>query len=78
MRLTRRCGRRSPFSGCQSLLAPVRHIQRRADTSVRAMVAQWPDPGFVAEVTEEFPEKGVATVEEARVGALITLRLSIM
>lgn len=33
------------------------------------MVRQWPDPEFVQEVKEAFPDKGIATVEEARVSS---------
>ncbi|KAK9825933.1 hypothetical protein WJX81_008674 [Elliptochloris bilobata] len=35
--------------------------------SAQAFQAEWPDPDFIAEVKEAFPEKGVASVEEARV-----------
>ena len=34
---------------------------------IRAFLREWPDPQFVEEVKEAFPDKGVATVEEARV-----------
>ena len=32
-----------------------------------AFEREWPDPQFVAEVEEAFPDQGIANVEEARV-----------
>jgi hypothetical protein len=34
------------------------------------MFREWPDPEFIAVTLENFPEKGVADVEEARVGCI--------
>ena len=39
-----------------------------------AFEREWPDPQFVAEVEEAFPDQGIANVEEARVNK--TFRLS--
>ena len=61
-------GRRPFHGGCTRLVAA--RPQRRRDvyvTRTQAFQAQWPDPDFINETKEAFPEKGVATVEEARV-----------
>ncbi len=41
--------------------------RRTALQPVRAYLREWPDQDFIEEVKEAFPDKGVATVEEARV-----------
>ncbi|KAL4418735.1 hypothetical protein ABPG77_001792, partial [Micractinium sp. CCAP 211/92] len=40
--------------------------QQRAAVAARAMVPEWTDPQWSAQVLEEFPDKMIATVEEAR------------
>ena len=35
-----------------------------------AFEREWPQPEFVREVEEAFPDQGIANVEEARVGSL--------
>ena len=37
-----------------------------------AFEREWPDPQFVAEVEEAFPDQGIANVEEARVIKIFT------
>ena len=70
-------GRRPFHGGCVRLV--VARPQRRRDayvTRTQAFQAEWPDPDFIKETKEAFPDKGVATVEEARVshpGALLEL-----
>lgn len=63
MRSSARVARRTP--PC----APSRIQRSRQQGAVRvcAMVREWPDPEFIAEVKGSFPEKAVATVDEARV-----------
>jgi hypothetical protein len=46
-------------------VAPIR--SRRAAVAVRAMLAEYPDPEFIEVTKANFPEKGVANAEEARV-----------
>lgn len=41
--------------------------QRHCSQRVMAFEREWPDPQFVAEVKEAFPDQGIANVEEARV-----------
>ena len=36
-----------------------------------AFEREWPEPAFIGEVEEAFPDQGIANVEEARVGLLI-------
>lgn len=55
---------------CTPATRPLRARCLRGTTRVRAMIREWPDPDFIAEVKSEFPEKMVASVEEARVGCL--------
>ena len=44
------------------------HKQTRSHSQrVCAYDRRWPDPDFIKEVEEAFPDKGVANVEEARV-----------
>ncbi|GAB4816661.1 hypothetical protein N2152v2_003707 [Parachlorella kessleri] len=42
-------------------------LRRPMGLQVQAMIREWPDPEFVEETLAEFPDKGVANVEEARV-----------
>lgn len=35
-----------------------------------AFEREWPEPEFIQEVEEAFPDQGIASVEEARVGLL--------
>ena len=55
------------FGGCQRLRAARPQQHRRTPLSAQAFQAEWPDPDFIKETKKAFPEKGVATVEEARV-----------
>ena len=55
------------FGGCQRLRAARPQQRRRTALSAQAFQAEWPDPEFIKETKAAFPEKGVATVEEARV-----------
>lgn len=55
------------FGGCQRLRAARPQQRRQTALSAQAFQAEWPDPDFIKETKEAFPEKGVATVEEARV-----------
>ena len=41
--------------------------------STRAYLREYPEPEFIAEVKEAFPEKPIANVEEARVCVLVFL-----
>lgn len=50
---------RAPAMRCPQL--------RRGRAVVRAMIKEWPDPEFTAQVKAAFPDKGIANVEEARV-----------
>ena len=43
--------------------------QGRCSQRVMAFEREWPEPEFIKEVEESFPEQGIANVEEARVGA---------
>lgn len=55
-------------SGCTSCVAPRRSVRVQAmAVSDRPMVRQFGDAAFAKEVADSFPEKGIATVEEARV-----------
>ena len=57
----------SSFRGT-SVRAPVAAISRRAAVlSARAMVREYPDPDYIAEVLEAFPDKAIANAEEARI-----------
>ena len=38
-----------------------------------AFEREWPDPQFIAEVEEAFPDQGIANVEEARVIEAFTI-----
>ncbi|BDA51186.1 probable thiosulfate sulfurtransferase 16, chloroplastic [Coccomyxa sp. Obi] len=58
---------RRAFAGRKVASTVQKVQQRRQGATVRAFIREWPDPEFIAEVKEEFPDKGVATVEEARV-----------
>jgi hypothetical protein len=60
---------------------------RRGTFVVQSYVREWPVPEFIEEVKEAFPDKGVATPDEARVSvesfqktgiALSSLVLSLM
>lgn len=54
----------------RSAFAPVRMpVATARQVAVFAKVNQWPDPEFIKETLEAFPDKGIATVEEARVGS---------
>lgn len=41
--------------------------QQRCSHRVMAFEREWPNPEFIEEVEESFPEQGIANVEEARV-----------
>lgn len=41
---------------------------RQSTVAVQAMVREWPDKEFIQETLSNFPEEGVANVEQARVG----------
>ncbi|KAK9902888.1 hypothetical protein WJX75_009856 [Coccomyxa subellipsoidea] len=58
---------RSTFTGKKVAFRAQRAQQKRQNASVTAFIREWPYPEFIEEVKEAFPEKGVATVEEARV-----------
>lgn len=60
-------GLRAPLANARR--AAVRPARRQQCVSVRAMIREYPDPDFIAETLAEFPDKGVANVEEARVSA---------
>lgn len=55
---------------CTPAARPLRMRCLRRASRVHAMVREWPDPDFIAEVKSDFPEKMVASVEEARVGRI--------
>jgi len=59
----------SAFISTTSSLATMRtpKHQRHCSQRVMAFEREWPDPQFVAEVKEAFPDQGIANVEEARV-----------
>ncbi|CAM6124578.1 unnamed protein product [Calypogeia fissa] len=60
--------RRQTFGDNKVLLSGTSKRQVRKGTfGVRAYQKYWPDPQFIQEVNEAFPDKGVATVDEARV-----------
>lgn len=57
----------SQFRG-NAVRAPVAALPRRAAAlSARAMVREFPDPDYIAEVLEAFPDKAIANAEEARI-----------
>lgn len=64
-----RRGCRPAFSGTRPLAAPRPHLPLRQAVVVRASPTpgQWPDPDYINEVLAEFPDKGLASIEEARV-----------
>jgi hypothetical protein len=74
MRSAGRCVRAAPlgrgafFGGSAQLAAARPQRCRRAALRAQAFQSEWPDPDFIKETKEAFPEKGVASVEEARVG----------
>lgn len=50
------------------VMAPIRQRSVRVQAvAERIKLRQYPDPDFIEEVAEAFPDKGVATVEEGRV-----------
>lgn len=62
-------------SACLSLPLPLLPLMCRAwlprdrcAVSASAMIAEWTDEEFTAETLASFPDKAIATVEEARVG----------
>ncbi len=61
-------GRGGFFGGAAQLAAARPQRCRRAALRAQAFQSEWPDPDFIKETKEAFPDKGVATVEEARVG----------
>jgi len=64
----------SAFISTTSSLATKRtpKHQRHCSQRVMAFEREWPDPQFVAEVEEAFPDQGIANVEEARVTKIFT------
>eukprot|EP00879_Flechtneria_rotunda_P002041 GHRR01002220.1.p1 GENE.GHRR01002220.1~~GHRR01002220.1.p1 ORF type:complete len:226 (+),score=54.31 GHRR01002220.1:706-1383(+) len=68
MALQHQALRRKAFSGevvtCRR--APAATARSRV-VRCSAMIRQWPDPDYIKETLEQFPEAGVANTEEARV-----------
>lgn len=58
----------SAFSGAALQAAPsLRSVRRAVPVAARAMLREYPDPDFIAETKTAFPDKGIATPDEARV-----------
>ncbi|KAK9816815.1 hypothetical protein WJX72_005336 [[Myrmecia] bisecta] len=58
---------RSSFAGNRAVLAarlPARQVA--SSFCVRAFLREWPDPEFIKETEELFPDEGIANVEQAR------------
>lgn len=61
------CGVSRVFSRQVSRRVQMTHKKRDLVVAPRAFVREYPDPDFIAEVLESFPDKMIANAEEARV-----------
>jgi hypothetical protein len=60
-------GQRAQAFRAAALRRPLAAAPRRAAVAAQAMMYEWTDPEFAAMTLEAFPDKAIATAEEARV-----------
>ncbi len=71
---------RSQMAGKAVVASPVRRTAalRAAALQTRAMIREYPDAEFIAECKGAFPDKGIASPDEARVSERAVMTITII